>query len=369
MELVNQTAVPARLLVSEEGDSPVRFGMLFAKATYALQPDGRVELVSEDPFPLFDKDVETELGLLPADLVPRRDPVLEVILLGAAYGPEGREIPARQVELSVGAVRRALSVTGDRRWESRLGRKTISEPMPFQRMPLTYDRAFGGRAELQLDAHTVFDVEDRLNKHGRGFDGQKLAEDYAAGLGAAKGFPIVRYERLLPNLENPAAPVARWQDAPEPYCWAAIPPDIGFRMIEALHTYCDTGQPPAREEALRQAYHRAHPDWIIPLPPREAPVTLVGLTPAGRTSFRLPPLRIVADYVLGDRRGARDLTAQLLVLLPEQQRFYLVYRTAFTLDPKPGAERSFRLRLERGWSTQGEAAAPAAAGTPRRETS
>src|SRR5512140_990695 len=85
MDLINQTAVPAKLMVSSLDGGPDRFGILVAKATFALAPGDRAELVTQDPFPIYEQDEKTESGLLPSDAVPRRDRVFEVIVLGAAY--------------------------------------------------------------------------------------------------------------------------------------------------------------------------------------------------------------------------------------------------------------------------------------------
>jgi hypothetical protein len=58
---------------------------------------------------------------------------------------------------------------------------------------------------------------------------------------------------------------------------------------------------------------------------------------------------VLADYVAADRRGTRELVPQLLVLLPEERAFYLVFRHGFDLRHTPTAERTMRLRLEPGW--------------------
>jgi hypothetical protein len=362
MNLVNQTPVPAKLVVSSMDDGPQRFGILSAKATFALVPGNRAELVSQDPYPLFDKDQKTEFGLLPADMIPRRDRVFEVIVLGAAYGWNNKDLPSRVVELAVGDVTRRLAVFGDRTWESTLMGKRIPAPKPFQKMPLTYDRAFGGFRPAKFDEHTIFDVEDRINKHGKGFDAEKMAQDLAAGFKAPGGFPVLDVTRPMPNLEHPDHLIAKWEDAPEPYCWATVPDDIGFRSIRLIRKFRDTRQPPTRDEAVDQAYHRAHPDWIIPLPPPGARVTLMGMTADHPLTFTLPPLRLQADYVLGSRTGTRDLAPHLLMLLPEARRFYIVYRTAFTMEVRPDMERSFRLRLGQGWFQYPVAAGAAAKG-------
>jgi len=347
LELVNQTPVAANVRVSVDERSGMKYGVLTAKATFLIRTDGTAEIDSQNPFPLFDKDQETELGILPSDLHPRKDPVFEVILLGAAYATDKTEISHRLVELAVGNVRRQIRVSGDRYWD---GTERISPPRPFTRMPMTYAYAFGGSCEAAFDDHTVLDVEDRMNRYGRGFDAVKAARDLAACFQAPEGFPKITGTRMLPNLENPENLISKFTDAPEPYSWATVPPDIGFAMIEAMKVFQNTGAPPELEEARNMIAHRAHPDWVIDLPPPDSLVSMTGMRPDMEVlAFRLPSLRIVADYVVGNRTGERELVPQLLVLLPEEARFYLVYRAAFTLQVTPEMERSFRLRLDNGW--------------------
>src|SRR5260370_42246032 len=53
--------------------------------------------------------------------------------------------------MKVGPIRKTLRVTGDR--VCKVGALTISNtaPEPFERMPLTYERAYGGRDETADD--------------------------------------------------------------------------------------------------------------------------------------------------------------------------------------------------------------------------
>jgi hypothetical protein len=96
--------------------------------------------------------------------------------------------------------------------------------------------------------------------------------------------------------------------------------------------------------------YRAHPDWIIERPLPGAVVAMENLLPDARqVQFALPQIRVVADYTLSGRTGQRDLIPQLLLLLPEEKRFYLVYRLPFNFDPNDAKERAFRLRVEQGW--------------------
>ncbi|MBV1861641.1 MAG: DUF2169 domain-containing protein [Nannocystaceae bacterium] len=360
MQLVNQTPAPATVDVSlGEDDAGPRIGMLVAKVTFNILAGGRTEVETQDPIPLFGTEEPTDLGPLPSDGVQRRDSRFEVIMLGAAYTPHGRLANSCTVGLQVGEVAHSMVVTGDRAW-ARSGKTTqISRPAPFHRMPLTYANAHGGSCDTNIDLDTVVELRDRLNPHGKGFDAEAQAIAIAAGFKAPQGFPHLDYTRLLPNLEHPEQRITRWEDAPEPYCWATVPQDTAFSQIRMLRRMDLLGKlgrtpeqdehPPTTEQGIEQLYHRAHPDWIIDLPGPQTLVTMTGLTPEGRLAFHLPPVRVLADYTLGERRGCRELAPQVLVLLPEERRGYLVYRSAFTVETQPGVEQSFRLRLDRGW--------------------
>ena len=64
---------------------------------------------------------------------------------------------------------------------------------------------------------------------------------------------------------------------------------------------------------------------------------------------RLPPLRVLADWIVGSQTGTSELIPQMLVILPDEKRFTLLYKFVNNVFPKEGEERSIRLRLEDGW--------------------
>jgi hypothetical protein len=128
MNLENKTPLPARLVVSNPEDTPHRFAMIAAKATFRFDLEGRVEIEGEDPLPIFEKDEETELGLLPRDDMPQPNTAFDVILLGAAHAPNGNPVQQMTVALGVGDERRELAVFGDRRWIDRACRSPGSAP-------------------------------------------------------------------------------------------------------------------------------------------------------------------------------------------------------------------------------------------------
>jgi len=368
MKLENATAIPAQVTVAELPGEDNRIGVLTAKATFTFDLSGQVQLDTQDPFPVFSEDRDTPWGPLPTDSRARRSDKFEVMLLGNAHPPRGATTVTK-VALSVGAERRELLVWGDRFWVgSDPKRMSISKARTFDRMPLTFERAFGGTVPVQLDSKSVLDLADPINPGGKGFDARPQAEGLCRMLRAPQGYPALPSgPRALPNIENPRSPIARWEDAPDPVGWAPAPPGSGIpflKLIKAQTAVIARLQQQGKfspenfqkeVEATQNEdpdvwIYRAHPDWVIALPQTAALVHMENLVAGAPTvEFRLPQQRVVADYIIYGRQGQRDLRPQSLVLLPEERRFYLVYRLPFHFEPGPAHERSLRLRAESGW--------------------
>jgi len=367
LQLTNNTIVPAKLFVSQPPGEPVRVGLLVAKATFKFDVRGRVEIDTQAPLPLFGQDQETPSGMLPDDAGARRGELFEVILLGNAYPPR-RPATATQVALTVGCERRELMVFGDRVWLGGPPQARISNPAAFDKMPLVYERAFGGTVAANIDRDSVVDFRHPINPRGKGYDAGPQARALCQHLNAPSGFPVFAIEpRPLPNLENPSGLIRNWEDAPDPAGWATVPRDTAIAFMPALRKEEVTiaqveKNGPVDPDTYRadmegrtdadpdQAFYRSHPDWRIARPAAAAPVVLENLLPEAATvQFALPQLRVVADYIIDGRQGKRDMIPQVLVLLPEEKRFYLVFRLPFTFDPVEAGERAFRLRLQLGW--------------------
>jgi len=361
VELINQTSLLARVDTSELTPGEPRLGLLTAKATYAFDLNGKVELETQEPLPLLNGDEYTPLGILPADFETARPNAFEVIVLGQAHAAGGQPVESLTVELAVGDYRRQLQVSGDRVWVATgPNAGVISRAAPFVSMPLVYERAFGGTQVAWLDPTTEFDLFEPINPRGRGFDAEAWAKGLGETLKAPAGYPrIDNYRRYLPNLEDPKHRILAWNDTPEPACWATVPPDAPLyaarqaRAAGPIHAR-QVPDPLAGDEPIvvdpSQPIYRCHPDWVIQIPKSAPYVRLTRLcAKEEHLAFRLPDQRVVADYTIQGRTGSRALLPQRLVILPEQLRMTLLFRMAFTFGFDAADERSFRLRLEPGW--------------------
>lgn len=138
------------------------------------------------------------------DLVPfKRRP--EVLLVGHAYAPGGQPVPSLVARLVVGDMDKAIGVSGDR-WIG-VG-DHVSDPKPFARMPLRWERAAGGPG-TRNPAGMVLEA------------------------------PGLRGPVPLPNLAPPGVRTASWRDAIPPSGFGPLCPAWPER-IEKLHHHAPT---------------------------------------------------------------------------------------------------------------------------------
>jgi uncharacterized protein YjbI with pentapeptide repeats len=164
-----------------------------AKATFTLEPDAPATLC-EDPAPLSgDVHVEDapEGTLLYASDFSLPKPRVDVLLTGHAHAPNDGAT-AMVARFRFGADEagfvREIAVVGDRRWAGSVAK--ASDPAPFERVPLIYERAFGGPGY-------------ESNPVGCGLDR--------------------REDRRMPNLEDRKQPLVSPRDRPQPMSFAGIP--------------------------------------------------------------------------------------------------------------------------------------------------
>lgn len=348
MELINQTFCTAKLSIGDLPSPERRMGVLAAKGTFKILPDGQCEPDLENPYPMFKEDQETPLGLLPRDDFPKQDN-LDIIVLGNAYPENKRPVSQMMVSIQVGSIKRILAISGDRYWHE----DKITEPLPFDIMPITYANAHGGKVEVEIDDGSFVSVADPRNQEGKGFHAEQMMPGINEQFKAPEGFPKFDKTRPLPNIENPDQLISSPTDSPDPAYWATVP------LSTAVHAFRSMGLGPEdlnnphllEEETTINTtptlYHRAHPslDLDIEKLKPNTEVVLKGLSPSGEIHFSLPNQEVWADILLGEKIVEKKLRADTIVILPEEMRFYIVYRYCFSYEYKIGIERTVRLAV------------------------
>ena len=116
---------------------------VIVKATFLLVPGGEaVPAPEQDPIGDDQHWEESALGSLfrPDDLAPLKRRV-DLALVGHAYAPKGERVAELTARLRVGDFFKTLEIKGDRLWIEGPEGLVPGAPIPFEQMPLRYERA------------------------------------------------------------------------------------------------------------------------------------------------------------------------------------------------------------------------------------
>jgi hypothetical protein len=252
---------------------------------------------------------------LPSD-VGLGKPGTDVLLVGSAWAPGGKPAWQMDVSLSVGPATKTVRVSGDRVWETHAGGAAVSWVAPFTRVPLVWERAFGGTDETDKGP-----VADRRNPVGTGFRTSRSSRPLA-------GLPV-------PNIEDPGALISSPSQTPAP---AGVSPVAAhwFPRASFAGTY-DEAWTKSRAPFLPHDFdsrflHVAPAGLAVGRLSGGEPVDLRGVTPNGSLQFMLPAIRVRADYRLGRSTETRFAGLETVILEPDAGRLVMVWRAAFRCD-------------------------------------
>jgi hypothetical protein len=309
------------------------------KATFAIGRDGRC-VRAEEQLPLntggecWGDDPETSSYKYEPEVAFMK-PATDVVLVGHAYAAR-RDTKEMRVGLRVGPLNKDLLAFGDRVWFKALGSISMTKPIPFEKIPLTYERAFGGwdRAHADPRKHAC----EPRNPIGTGFRG---AGGFVEGIRVA-------------NIEDPRTPIKGFGDRPAPAGVGFVSPH--WQPRAALAGTYDEAWKKDRSPLLPKNFDRRHlngasPGLIAPgyLRGDEA-VTAVGVSPEGTLSFSLPALpapnvRIVRQ---GGQAQPVPLALDTIIIEPDDRRVILLWRGNLALRTGPHDVESIEVSVAQG---------------------
>jgi hypothetical protein len=318
--------------------------LVAVKCTFDIHPDGSTEISKEQPPVLRVPEYIGEAGR--SSIRYENDLVLtkkttDVIVVGHAYAPGDRAVTELEAGFKVGPVQKLLRVTGDREWQS----DAPSDPVPFVKMPLVYERAFGGVDGKSKHPERDWDWR---NPVGTGF---AVSSENADGA-------------RLPNIEYPKEMLQAWTDRPQPAGFGPIgchwQPRVGF-----AGTYDDnwmkTRQPLLPEDFDERYFQCAPQDQQAPEFLRGGePVVLLRLTPGGDLRFNLPKVFLGFDtrFYDGSRELHKERRLHTVILEPDFPRVSLVWHSALPCHFK--VQKLDRTIVTRKTEIGGQAASPEA---------
>ena len=290
------------------------------KGTFALRPRSPEPAVADEQAKVthgdqFHGDPEASSVKYESDGGPAKAGT-DVVLVGHAYAPR-RAAEFVDVELEAGPLRKAVRVFGDRCWVRAAGSWEMSPPLTFERLPLIYERAFGGADTSDPDParHTY----EPRNPVGTGFTtGKRSAQ--INGL-------------RIPNLEDPLDLIESPGDRPAPAGFGFIGRSWLPRMAYA-GTYDERWKAercPFLPLDFDDRHHRgAHPDLAAPYHFKGGePVSVTHASDAGEVRFNVPARVLeVTVSIKGITQDHRPVLDTLLVE-PDARRVVLAWRATF----------------------------------------
>ncbi|WP_434388719.1 DUF2169 family type VI secretion system accessory protein [Melittangium boletus] len=288
--------------------------LLVVKATYAIG-DAGLEF-AENQLPVnwggkpWGKPGESSDRYEPEGALIK--PATDVALIGHAYAPH-KGATEVLVALQVGSLKKVVRVVGERTWFKSLGRVAATKPLPFEKLPLTWERAFGGWDRTDADK-PIFEPR---NPVGTGF--RASPRHFEEGL-------------KLPNLEDPVEPLREFGQKVTPVGFGFTSPHWQPRAKYAGtydEVWSKTRRPLLPRDFNPRFFNAAAPGLVAPSYLRgDEPVVIAGASPKGRLAFALPgqSTPTITVRLAGDEDVIPPLRLDTVILDLDAKQVLLLWR-------------------------------------------
>ncbi len=323
---------------------------VLGKKTFKFENGKTAVEDTEEQIPFLEADEywgqgnpQTDAMKLESDLIAYK-PMTDVVLIALAHAPKGIPVPQLDVGVQVGTARKIFRVFGDRKVIVTGTGINFSPPAPFDRMPLEYSLAYGGKDDKSDDGIPY--VYPR-NPVGKGF----VVKNNAKAL----------QNMLLPNIEDPQRLLTpqnlvvgsydRWKLYPEPmgigytsknfyprYTLAGLPPDHqasaemerqrSLQKMPTVGTGGHASSPPPPTPILNlQFFNGASQGLAFPYLMGNETVKLAHLDKEHpQFSFNLPGVRPRAWLDVGQGAEEMRMALHTVVIYKETNQVTLVWR-------------------------------------------
>jgi hypothetical protein len=300
---------------------------VIVKGTFALPPPRS----APGPLSVAGEQARIELGDVPTSDPPDKSSVryaaescpvkgaTDVALLGHAYPARAQD--QLVVTLRAGPIAKSVRVFGDRRWTRVAGQWRPSKPQPFDKMPLLFERAFGGWDTTAADPKQ-HDCDPR-NPVGLGFAASRSS--------TPEGLP-------LPNLEDPRQLIAAPADRPPPAGFGFVAPAWTPRR-ERAGTYDERWQKerfPLLSADFDPRFFQSSPSDLTVAGHLKGgePVTVSNASPQGDLSFTVPrPNLEITVWIRGEPATHRPVIDTFIVE-PDAGRALCTWKASFPCPRK-----------------------------------
>ena len=314
MELIDEAGVAAKELVVLDGEGFETL-VVVIKASFDLaRLDGGVPALAElhEPITLADQyagEPQSSSLVVAADGALFK-PAADILLRGHAV-PTHRDQRWSEVALECGTLSKRAAVCGPRLWKRGLLTGTVpGEPGPMERVPLVWERTFGG-TDPNTDPPRRFDA----NPAGNGYRTTAVSE--------LRGQPA-------PQIEHPDAPVEAAGTKGRAIGFGPVAPFWSERARFA-GTYDEAwmkARMPLLPKDFDPRFHQvAPPDQVLAGYVKGGErVRVKGVTREGQLEFVVPRWRPAVSVRLGDEPQSLELACDTLLIDGDARKVSLTFR-------------------------------------------
>lgn len=297
--------------------------VVVVKGTFCTNPQGNLTLSSEQqPWVYADEhygDPETTGIRYECDFAPEK-PMAEVIVVGKAMPPDGLAAQKLRVRLEVQGRAKEALVSGERRWARSFGGLTITDPLPFRELPLTFDRAFGGIDNCRSSEDVSCEPRNLV---GVGFNLERKPSELDG--------------RPLPNVEHPSQLIQTYRDRPEPIGFGVVGRSWRQRVAFAGtydQRWLDEQCPFLPEDFDTRYFMSAPSDQWFPHFQGGELISCAHMAEAAIVQYRLPTIPIPVHYHFTDRIIEQQAVCDTVIVEPHAARAIILWRTRVAIGKK-----------------------------------
>ncbi|MBN1961012.1 MAG: DUF2169 domain-containing protein [Deltaproteobacteria bacterium] len=239
----------------------------------------------------------------------------DVVVGGDACALNENEVSELDVSISVASRRQMARVIGDRQWIKTFDQWRISPAKPFIRMPLIYERAYGGYHKQNTEDDKY--LAEMRNPVGKGFLGKRKKDEIA--------------DAGVPNIVHP-------KNAQEPVGFSFIAPTwqprIGF-----AGTYDEQWQkkraPFLPKDFNLRYFNVAAPELIIEQGLKGGEkVNITGMSPRGKQSFLIPVCEFEVSFLVAGNTITPEVKLITVFIEASSDRISLSYMASVPCNKK-----------------------------------
>ncbi len=335
LQLKNQTPFAPAMFIfpNEEGIDTlyiaVKASFDLSDSTPTKASEQRAVVLADEPW-----GEPGESSLKYANEAHLMKPGTDVVVVGDATAPQNRSVTQLDVSLSVADRSTTIRVFGDRQWKRSGNDMWPGAPKPFERMPIVYERAFGGMQIIHKSDGEQEVLSEPFNPVGRGFLGKRTLDEIE--------------QEKVPNLEDPEYPFSSLDAETRPVGFGFIAPSW-MQRVRFAGTYDEQWKmkraPYLPDDFDSRFFNSASSGWIFEEGlPIGASVRIENMSLRGLLEFEVPSSAPHVEVVVDGKTKTPSLRLETLLIEPNDERCYLTWRASVECDKKALAVSEVRIQ-------------------------